>query len=315
MVGTALLLIGGVVMAVSVVGFLGTRSENRFLLLMYLGGLLVLLLGQLFVLLLLVFNKYQLEDSLDTAVDGMILHYGNNHSRQDRLLDNLQQHGMCCGRTGNSDWLKNSFIQTFNLTGPFILPCSCFSSYHRGNDTPWCSELLESRRVLTGMVVGPGNDPYHQGCRDKLIDWLQENTLTIAGMDVSLIVVQVAKVTSDLIIGPLSRKVKHGVSAGWWRHHKFCCRSLVWFCLQVLQAVLGLSLYRTFGQKAASKRTNPQVDADSAHPDSTTNSHFAEQSLAYVDTEWEDTESTHPELHHGNPLACHLDNQSHIDSS
>ncbi|KAM9852366.1 CD82 antigen-like isoform 3-T4 [Aulostomus maculatus] len=273
MVGTALLLIGGVVMAVSVVGFLGTRSENRFLLLMYLGGLLVLLLGQLFVLLLLVFNKYQLEDSLDTAVDGMILHYGNNHSRQDRLLDNLQQHGMCCGRTGNSDWLKNSFIQTFNLTGPFILPCSCFSSYHRGNDTPWCSELLESRRVLTGMVVGPGNDPYHQGCRDKLIDWLQENTLTIAGMDVSLIVVQ------------------------------------------VLQAVLGLSLYRTFGQKAASKRTNPQVDADSAHPDSTTNSHFAEQSLAYVDTEWEDTESTHPELHHGNPLACHLDNQSHIDSS
>ncbi|XP_038568341.1 tetraspanin-19-like [Micropterus salmoides] len=184
-VGAGLLLIGGVVVVVSVVGCVGAGRENRFLLLMYLGFLIVLILGQLFVTLLLLISKHTIERSLDASVDRIILQYGGRG--QDRLMDNVQHYGKCCGRTGADDWLKNSYIQTLNLTNPDVLPCSCFSSYRPSLDSSWCSELLN----FSAPLFGRGNTSYHQGCKQKLSDWLQENAVTIVGMDVSLMLIQV----------------------------------------------------------------------------------------------------------------------------
>ncbi|XP_045898255.1 CD82 antigen, partial [Micropterus dolomieu] len=155
-VGAGLLLIGGVVVVVSVVGCVGAGRENRFLLLMYLGFLIVLILGQLFVTLLLLISKHTIERSLDASVDRIILQYGGRG--QDRLMDNVQHYGKCCGRTGAADWLKNSYIQTLNLTNPHVLPCSCFSSYRPSLDSSWCSDLLN----FSAPLFGRGNTSYHQ---------------------------------------------------------------------------------------------------------------------------------------------------------
>ncbi|TNN26775.1 CD82 antigen [Liparis tanakae] len=56
-VGAGLTLIGLVVLAVSVVGMVGAVRDIRVLLLLYLGLLLVLVLGQLFITLLLLMNR------------------------------------------------------------------------------------------------------------------------------------------------------------------------------------------------------------------------------------------------------------------
>ncbi|XP_022617763.1 CD82 antigen-like isoform X1 [Seriola dumerili] len=185
-VAVGLLIIGGVVVSVSVVGCIGADGEHRFLLLTYLGFLIILVLGQLFVTLLLLINRNKIERSLDAAVDQIILQYGGSSS-QDALMDNVQHYGECCGRTGPADWLKNSYIQSLNLTRPDVLPCSCFSSYRRSFNSSWCSELLN----YTEPPYGRGNSSYDQGCRQTLSVWLQENALTILGMDVSLILIQV----------------------------------------------------------------------------------------------------------------------------
>ncbi|XP_070768557.1 CD82 antigen [Enoplosus armatus] len=188
-VGVGLLLIGGVVAVVSVAGCVAADRQNRFLLLLYLSFLIVLVLGQLFVTLLLLINRDKIEQSLEDTVDQIILHYGEHSNSQDRLMDNVQHYGECCGRMGPADWLENSYIQNLNLTFPDILPCSCFSSYCQSFNSSWCSELLN----FTSPLYGRGNTSYDQGCTEKLSDWLQKNTLTIVGMDVSLMLIQVVQ--------------------------------------------------------------------------------------------------------------------------
>ncbi|XP_062279008.1 CD82 antigen [Scomber scombrus] len=183
-VGAGLLMIGGVVTMVSVLGCLGAQSENRFLLLMYMGLLIVLVLGQLFITLLLIINREKVEQSLDDAVHRIIVGYGGG-GREDRLIDNVQHQGSCCGRTGQADWLNNSVIESLNLTDPDVLPCSCFKHNQPIFNSSWCSENI------TELQYGRGNMSYHEGCKEKLSDWLQENTLTIISMDVSLVLLQV----------------------------------------------------------------------------------------------------------------------------
>ncbi|XP_039973588.1 CD82 antigen [Xiphias gladius] len=188
-VAVGLLMIGGVVLVVSVAGCVGADGEHRFLLLIYLGFLIILVLGQLFITLLLLINRNKIEQSLDAAVAQIILQYGASSNTQDTLMDNVQHYGECCGRTGPADWLKNSYVHSLNLTGPDVLPCSCFRSYRRSFNSSWCSELLN----FTEPLYGRGNGSYVQGCKHTLSVWLQENALTLVSMDVGLLLIQLVQ--------------------------------------------------------------------------------------------------------------------------
>uniref|UniRef100_A0A8D3C748 Tetraspanin n=1 Tax=Scophthalmus maximus TaxID=52904 RepID=A0A8D3C748_SCOMX len=178
-VAMGLLMIGGVVTAVSVVGCVGADGEHRLLLLIYLGFLVILVLGQLFVTLLLLLNRNKVRTQ-NRSIKNL-----KRTTGCDWLIDCCQ--GKCCGRMGPADWLKNSHILSLNLTGPHILPCSCFRSFHAGVNSSWCYEQLNVMRPL----YGPGNSSYVQGCKQTLSDWLQENAVTVVAMVVGLLLVQV----------------------------------------------------------------------------------------------------------------------------
>ncbi|KAG7233001.1 hypothetical protein INR49_006447 [Caranx melampygus] len=183
-VASSLLLIGGVVLMVSVIGCVGTDREHRFLLLVYMGFLIVLVLGQLFVMLLLLINRNKVEQSLEAEVDQIISGFLGSSS-EDQLLENVQHYGRCCGRTGPSDWLKNSYLQSVNLSRPDVLPCSCFTRFRRSFNSSFCSELND-----LPLPLGRGNSSYQQGCSEVLSMWLQENVLTIVSMDIGMILIQ-----------------------------------------------------------------------------------------------------------------------------
>ncbi|KAF7226491.1 CD82 antigen [Nothobranchius furzeri] len=190
-VAVGLLMIGGVVMLVSMTGCAAAICERRFLLLVYVVFVIVLILGQLFVSLLLLINRKKIEQSLTETVDKIISEYGDDTNAHSRLLDNVQHYAKCCGRTGPADWMKNSFIQNLNLTSPEVLPCSCFRSYHLRFTSSWCSENIS----FTEPQFGRGNGTFDQNCSQKLNYWLQENILTIIGMDVGLILLQLALIS------------------------------------------------------------------------------------------------------------------------
>uniref|UniRef100_A0A3Q4BBE4 Tetraspanin n=1 Tax=Mola mola TaxID=94237 RepID=A0A3Q4BBE4_MOLML len=139
---------------------------------LYLGLLVVLLLGQLFVTLLLLLNTNKVSVVLRYLIVLKVLTFVNitiSVTHGDHL-------GQCCGRTGPSDW-----FQDVNRTD--VLPCSCFNVSRTSFSSAWCSEEL----------IGPGGSFYEEGCQQKIRVMLQENVLTIAIMDFGLIFMQVTR--------------------------------------------------------------------------------------------------------------------------
>nr|XP_061789055.1 CD82 antigen-like [Nerophis lumbriciformis] len=184
--GAGLLFIGALGTASGLLAFFGARWEKRILLLICACGLLFLLVCCISLLLLLLLSKGQIEEKADAAVGRMILVY-IGHGRRDGLLDDLQHQAECCGLTGRSDWLRNAFVQTLNVTD--LLPCSCLRTLPRDSETAWCSS--------DGEVAH--EQPHHaQGCAERLSSWLHENTVTVVGLDVGLMVAQVLQATLAL---------------------------------------------------------------------------------------------------------------------
>ncbi|XP_060905364.1 CD82 antigen [Labrus mixtus] len=173
-VGAGLMIIGGVVGVVSVVGFVSAVKENKILLLTYQGFLIILVFSQLFITLLLLLNKGEIEKKVDNTLDHLIVHYRGDTESQDTLVDNIQHYEKCCGFMGPSDWLKNLYLQ--NLTD--VLPCSCFN-FSR-NSTRWCYKQPDN--MYTEFL--------NQGCTKKVSNWLQENINTITGMVIGLMFIQ-----------------------------------------------------------------------------------------------------------------------------
>ncbi|XP_075884849.1 CD82 antigen [Nelusetta ayraudi] len=188
-VAGGLLAIGGAVLLVAVIGCVGVRRGNRLLLLTYLGLLLVLLLGQLFVAVLLLISRNKIERGLDEVVDDTIHQYGlTAGSSRDRLMDNIQSSGRCCGRTGPSDWLRNKYIQNLSQSSLDVFPCSCFNSTQPVFDSSRCSAANNTLLL------------YMQGCETLLHDWLNQNILTIIGMDFGLILIQVLQLVFSVCL-------------------------------------------------------------------------------------------------------------------
>lgn len=181
MVAVALLCAGGVLLVVSVVGCVGAQRESRVLLLSVSVGLVLLLLAQIFITLLLLLTKDQITQNTMEAVDQLIKQYS---TEEHLLLDNLQHYAECCGRKNPSDWLNNDFVQSLNQSE--VLPCSCFrlNRYEPGS---FCSDDLS----LVSELILYANNSYSQGCQDVLSEWINGNLLTIVGMNMGLILIQV----------------------------------------------------------------------------------------------------------------------------
>ncbi|XP_023186176.1 CD82 antigen-like [Xiphophorus maculatus] len=186
-VAAGLFVIGGVVALVSLTGCTGAALEKRFLLLVYFCFLVALVLGQLYVTVLLLLNRNKIDGSLAQTVNDMIRQYGNSSSRADRIMDNIQHFTNCCGINGPDDWLKNSFIQTLNLTSQNVLPCSCFQSFQPSINSSWCLETNSTDERL----LGTGTGIFNESCIEKINQWLQENVITIVAMAAFLVLIQI----------------------------------------------------------------------------------------------------------------------------
>ncbi|XP_008428906.1 CD82 antigen isoform X2 [Poecilia reticulata] len=186
-VAVGLFIIGGVVALVSLTGCTGAALEKRFLLLVYFCFLIALVLGQLFVTILLLLKRDEIDSTLTQTVNNIIGQYGNSSSRADIIMDNVQHYTKCCGINGPDDWLKNAFIQTLNLTSGNLLPCSCFLSFQPSINSPWCLETNNTNVTVSGT----GHGIFNESCRKKMNQWLKDNFITIVAMAAILILIQI----------------------------------------------------------------------------------------------------------------------------
>lgn len=176
LVAGGLFVIGLVVVGVSLLGCTGAYLENRCLILFYLGFLIIIILGQIFVTFVLLIRRKTIEQYLTSGVDDIIKRYGGNETHTSwNLLDSVQTSAKCCGRLTPDEWRNNTVI--WSLNGADIYPCSCF------NGT--CPLISETDSF------GNGSNIHKMGCEKVLRDWLNTNIIVIFGMDAGLLVIQV----------------------------------------------------------------------------------------------------------------------------
>lgn len=177
LVAGGLLLIGLVVVGVSLLGCTGAYLESRCLIIFYLGFLIIIILGQIFITFVLLIRRDSIKQYLIKSVGDIINKYGQNvtHEISWSLLDSVQSTAKCCGWSNPTEWRNNTVISSLN--GANIYPCSCF------NGT--CPLIIETARF------GNGSNIYKTGCEKVLGDWLDTNIIVIFGMDAGLLLIQV----------------------------------------------------------------------------------------------------------------------------
>lgn len=182
-VATALLAVGALVLVACVLECVGAQRESRVLLLPVAVVLVLLILAQISISFLLLTSTAKMSNNTMMAVDKLIQQYPTG---QPLLLDNLQHYVKCCGREDPSDWLENTFVQSLNQSD--VLPCSCFT-LSRLEPGAFCS----ANQSLISEVIQYGNSSHSQGCEAVLREWITENLFTIIGMNLGLILIQVAQ--------------------------------------------------------------------------------------------------------------------------
>ncbi|MCJ8743051.1 hypothetical protein PDJAM_G00089230 [Pangasius djambal] len=195
-VAGGLFVIGLVVVGVSMLGCIGIHLENRCLIAFYMGLLIAIIFGELFITFLLLLKRNQIEKFLTENVDAIISMYGVNDTQTTwSLLDSVQQSAKCCGRQNASDWETNKFIQLQDTSD--IYPCSCFNGS--------CPVFLANEMYR----FGNGTHIYTTGCEEKLKDWFEKNVLVIVGMDLALLIIQILQfILGFLICKNIVAKIK-----------------------------------------------------------------------------------------------------------
>ncbi|XP_017350380.1 tetraspanin-19 [Ictalurus punctatus] len=193
-VAGGLFIIGLVVVGVSMLGCIGVHLENRCFIAFYMGLLIAIIFGELFISFLLLMKKNQIEKFLTGRVDAIISMYGVNDTQTTgSLLDNVQQSVKCCGRQNASDWETNKFIQVQNTAD--IYPCSCFNG--------------SCPVILVNEMFGNGTHIYAMGCEEKLKDWFEKNIFVIVGMDLALVIIEILQfILGFLLFRNIGSKIK-----------------------------------------------------------------------------------------------------------
>ncbi|TSK13331.1 Leukocyte antigen CD37 [Bagarius yarrelli] len=177
-VAGGLFVVSLVVVGVSVLGCIGVHLENRCIIALYMGLLIAIIFGELFITFLLLLKRSQIKMFLTESVDAIISMYGVNETQSTwTLLDRVQRSAKCCGRQNSSDWRTNQLIQRQNISD--VYPCSCFN---------------ESCPVFPSDEMyqfGNGTQIYTTGCEEKLNDWFEKNLLVIVGIDLALLIIQI----------------------------------------------------------------------------------------------------------------------------
>lgn len=197
-VAAGLAVTGLVVVGVSLLGWVGGRLESRCLLMTYVGFLIAIALGQIYVALILSVNRNKIETFLNSTVDRDIKQYGGNETEQEPrwiLLDKVQRSVKCCGREGPNEWKTNSFILLLNASD--IYPRSCFntSTWKPINTTKYPQSSWGKEHLF-----GSGNPTFSKGCQEELKKWLDDNIMLIFGMAIGLIFVQVFQLTFAVLL-------------------------------------------------------------------------------------------------------------------
>ncbi|KAM6321170.1 LOW QUALITY PROTEIN: tetraspanin-19 [Aegotheles albertisi] len=122
-----LLGIGSVITFTSAVGFLGSFTEIKYLLVTYMSFQNLVFVTQVSILVLIIAKKEEVHSQWNNRIDEVFSEYGNKSLAEQEpvwnVLNSVQHNMECCGRYHVKQWERNQ-----NKENSAQIPCSCTKS-------------------------------------------------------------------------------------------------------------------------------------------------------------------------------------------
>ncbi|XP_053111295.1 tetraspanin-19 isoform X2 [Hemicordylus capensis] len=164
---------GFIIVFIGLLGYLGSLHGIKWLVVMYMGLLVLVLAMQAAVLVLLYRGKEMIPNLWKVQMDELISTYGNKNLNSEEhqwdILDNFQRMVHCCGRYNFTDWKKNEHKEHEGL-----LPCSC-------------TTFTTKKRFCDALE----NATYTRGCEEDIKMWYENNAWLLISINSGLLSVDV----------------------------------------------------------------------------------------------------------------------------
>lgn len=197
----AMVSIGSAVFVISVVGCVAAMRESKFLLSIYCGFNVVIMILEIVLCILVIVSiddiLYEVESTMSTTVQKQ---YGQEGYEQETDAWNTIQHSLhCCGANGTSDWLTSLWIrnETFRL-----VPDSCCPLDGVTQNTTLCQQAARIQNQSSPFI-------YWTGCEARTTEWVYDHRTTLVGISVSAAIFQLIIVVVSL---SMYRNVKKNYS-------------------------------------------------------------------------------------------------------
>ncbi|KAL3842238.1 hypothetical protein ACJMK2_020274 [Sinanodonta woodiana] len=175
--GVFVLLVGGF-------GFFAAVTQNKFFLVMYIGSLVIIFLGELGGGITAAVFKSQVEDGMETILSNTFKKY-NNSSLVATAWDFIQVWLTCCGAKGYLDYPANNVSLAKNYTVP--ISCCVLSNNDPEDPKPKNETICESDAKKNNTR----NDYLKKkGCYDSFRDKIKSHLGMIIGVAIGIAMIQ-----------------------------------------------------------------------------------------------------------------------------
>lgn len=173
------IVIGSLLLLVGLCGFIGACCETIFLLKVYMGFLIIIMLAEIVIAVGCVAMRDDVETAATENVKEMIVYYGDSDKDEagviTKTLDLVQENFECCGVDGPSDWETNTAYATDKY-----VPNSCCTEENRSD-------------AECGNTAYSSNDKINKtGCKVALWNFVENNLLYVGIIAGVIVILQVA---------------------------------------------------------------------------------------------------------------------------
>eukprot|EP00062_Callorhinchus_milii_P009912 gi/632954216/ref/XP_007892842.1/ PREDICTED: tetraspanin-33-like [Callorhinchus milii] len=192
-----LIIVGCLMFCITFIGCIGALRDIQILLRIFMWTLLIILVLQITGAVLgFVFSGKVLRKS-EKLLDKAIIRYRDDLDLQN-LIDFIQKKFKCCGIKYYSDWSKNMYFNC-SETNPSLERCA----------VPFSCCIMDTREILNTMCGyetqelkpwSAQNQIYINGCLDSIVKWGHQNLLTISGLALGLLVLEIFMVSLTVLL-------------------------------------------------------------------------------------------------------------------
>lgn len=190
-ISLVMMITGVVIFVVSFAGCLGALRENTCLLKFYSMCLLLFFLFEMAIAIMCFVFPHNMNSFLEDSFTDKIIHTYRDDPDLQNLIDFAQQEFKCCGlsNAGYQDWSKNEY---FNCSSPSVEKCGVpYSCCINATDiSSGLVNIMCGYDVQGQSVAAASKRIWTSGCIEIVRVWAERNLYTIAGVALSIALIQ-----------------------------------------------------------------------------------------------------------------------------